>query len=96
MDFGNIFDTGSKYLSKGMDYLGKGADFYNKHQDAFDFGLKGLQAYSQWDAQNKMADIARQQNAIYKSQFDRQKKREEEAEDAFALGFQNSSFGNVV
>jgi hypothetical protein len=93
--FGGIYD-GVKNLAGGVgNMFSKASDHFSANKDLYNFAGTALGAYGQYDMQQKAADEAKRMNNFYMSQFDREKKRQEEAEMALAQGFNNSGFGPV-
>jgi hypothetical protein len=85
------------YLGKGIDTLGgyasKGFDWANKNSQGLGAlgGLAG--SYMQYDMGQDMYKLQKDAYNYNKMLSDREKKRQEEAEQAFALGFKNSTLG---
>lgn len=84
----SFWDGLTKFGSKATNWM-------NKNSDAIGTigGLAG--GYMQYDMAQKQYDMQKQAFNYNKMLSEREKKRQEEAENAFALGFQNSSLGEV-
>lgn len=90
--FQPLVDLGTKAVkgvgdvaSGAWDWLGSGDNMRNAGSLIGGLG-SAYGAYTQADMAKKMIDLQ-------KADYNRQKKRQEEAEDALALGFANSGFG---
>lgn len=93
--FGGISDMGKKFAGGAGNLLGKASSHFSDNKDLYNFGANALQAGGNYMLQNRAADEAKKMNKYYVSQFEREKKRQEEAETALTRGFNNSGFGQV-
>lgn len=93
--FGGLLEGARKTVNSFGDVFKGASDHFSANKDIYNFAGTALGSYGQYDMQKKAAKHAREMDARYMSQFDREKKRQEEAEMALQQGFNNSGFGPV-
>lgn len=86
--FQPLVDFGNKAVGGAWNWLSTGENMRNTGALVGGLG-SAYGAYTQADAAKKMINLQ-------KADYNRQKKRQEEADAAFALGFANSGSGNIA
>jgi len=88
--FGKSLSSAGSSISNGFGAI---SDNFSKNKYMYNFLGNGALGVGNYMMQSDAAKEAKKMNSYYMSQFDREKKRQEDAEKAMQFGFANSGLG---